>query len=129
MEAADSPAPPANADDVHLKIGQLTRQLHSALTELGYADQLRGTMGELPDAQSRLSYIARLTGEAAEKVLSRVEQAKAQHDYIASETRRVVTSLVADPVAAAASPARGCISPSARQRARPRCFSGKACIR
>ncbi len=102
MEAADSPAPPANADDVHLKIGQLTRQLHSALTELGYADQLRGTMGELPDAQSRLSYIARLTGEAAEKVLSRVEQAKAQHDYIASETRRVVTSLVADPVAAVA---------------------------
>ena len=102
MEAADSPAPPANADDVHLKIGQLTRQLHSALTELGYADQLRGTMGELPDAQSRLSYIARLTGEAAEKVLSRVEQAKAQHDYIAAETRRVVSSLVADPVAAVA---------------------------
>ena len=36
------------------------------------------------------------------KVLGRVEQAKAQHDYIASETRRMVTSLVADPVAAVA---------------------------
>ena len=59
-------------------------------------------MGELPDAQSRLSYIARLTGEAAEKVLNRVEQAKAQHDFIAQETRRVVTSLVKDPVAAVA---------------------------
>lgn len=94
--------PPDGADDVHHKIGQLTRQLHNALTELGYADQLRGTMGELPDAQSRLSYIARLTGEAAEKVLGRVEQAKAQHDYIAAETRRVVTALVADPVAAVA---------------------------
>lgn len=102
MEAADSHAQPAGADDVHQKIGLLTRQLHNALTELGYADQLRGTMGELPDAQSRLSYIARLTGEAAEKVLNRVEQAKAQHDYIASETRRVVTSLIADPVAAVA---------------------------
>ncbi|PWW44447.1 protein phosphatase CheZ [Melaminivora alkalimesophila] len=88
--------------DIHHKIGQLTRQLHSALTELGYADQLRGTMGELPDAQSRLSYIARLTGEAAEKVLTRVEQAKAQHDFIASETRRVVEALLADPVAAVA---------------------------
>ncbi len=88
--------------DVHHKIGQLTRQLHDSLNELGYAEKLRGSMGELPDAQSRLSYIARLTGEAAEKVLNRVEQAKAQHDFIAQETRRVVTSLVKDPVAAVA---------------------------
>jgi chemotaxis protein CheZ len=102
MEAADSPAPPANADDVHLKIGQLTRQLHSALTELGYADQLRGTMGELPDAQSRLSYIARLTGEAAEKVLNRVELAKGQQDRLAERVRAMRAQLVEDPVAAVA---------------------------
>ena len=94
--------PPGSGAEVHQKIGLLTRQLHNALNELGYAEQLRGSAGELPDAQSRLSYIARLTGEAAEKVLGRVEQAKAQHDYIASETRRMVTSLVADPVAAVA---------------------------
>lgn len=94
--------PSADSGDVHHKIGLLTRQLHDALNELGYADKLRGSMGELPDAQSRLSYIARLTGEAAEKVLGRVEQAKAQHDYIAAETRRVTSSLVKDPVAAVA---------------------------
>ena len=92
----------ADSADVHHKIGQLTRQLHDSLNELGYAEKLRGSMGELPDAQSRLSYTARLTGEAAEKVLNRVEQAKAQHDFIAQETRRVVTSLVKDPVAAVA---------------------------
>ena len=92
----------ADSADVHHKIGQLTRQLHDSLNELGYAEKLRGSMGELPDAQSRLSYIARLTGEAAEKVLNRVAQAKAQHDFIAQETRRVVTSLVKDPVAAVA---------------------------
>ena len=86
--------PPEPATDVHHKIGQLTRQLHDSLNELGFAEKLRGSMGELPDAQSRLSYIARLTGEAAEKVLSLVELAKAQHDFIASETRRVVDSLV-----------------------------------
>lgn len=94
--------PSADPGDVHHKIGLLTRQLHDALNELGYADKLRGSMGELPDAQSRLSYIARLTGEAAEKVLGRVEQAKAQHDHIAAETRRVTSSLVKDPVAAVA---------------------------
>ena len=69
---------------------------------MGYADQLRGSAGELPDAQNRLSYIARLTGEAAEKVLSRVEQAKAQQDRMAAENRRVLEALVRDPVAAVA---------------------------
>lgn len=98
----DTPDNSQQPPDVHQKIGQLTRQLHDSLNALGYADKLRGTMGELPDAQSRLTYITRLTGEAAEKVLNRVEQAKAQHDYIAAETRRVVTSLVRDPVAAVA---------------------------
>jgi chemotaxis protein CheZ len=102
MDATPDNSQPTAEADVHQKIGLLTRQLHDSLNELGYADKLRGTMGELPDAQSRLSYIARLTGEAAEKVLNRVEQAKAQHDYIAEETRRVVASLVKDPVAAVA---------------------------
>ena len=100
MDASETP-PPAAAD-VHQKIGLLTRQLHDALNELGYADQLRGSAGELPDAQNRLSYIARLTGEAAEKVLSRVEQAKAQQDRMAAENRRVLEALVRDPVAAVA---------------------------
>ncbi|MES2183568.1 MAG: protein phosphatase CheZ [Pseudomonadota bacterium] len=95
---AEAPVP----DIVHIKIGQLTRQLHDSLNALGYADKLRDSAGELPDAKSRLSYIARLTGEAAEKVLNRVEQAKAQHDYIAAETRRMVADLVQDPVAAVA---------------------------
>jgi len=41
--------------------------VHDALRELGYADRLRSSADKLPDAQNRLSYIARLTGEAAEK--------------------------------------------------------------
>ena len=112
MQTSDMSPPPADptpfagpdgaAPDVHHKIGVLTRQLHDSLSELGYVDKLRGSVDELPDAQSRLSYIARLTGEAAEKVLSRVELAKTQHDFIASETRRIGALLVKDPVAAVA---------------------------
>jgi len=98
--AADTSEPIES--DLHQKIGLLTRQLHDSLNELGYADQLRSTMGELPDAQSRLSYIARLTGEAAEKVLTRVEQAKLQHDHLAAEATRMRAALVRDPVAAVA---------------------------
>ena len=33
--------------NVHYKIGVLTRQLHNSLNELGYADRLRGSAGEL----------------------------------------------------------------------------------
>lgn len=95
-------ASPETTPDVHNKIGQLTRQLHDTLQELGLAERLKGTAGELPDAKSRLSYIARLTGEAAEKVLNHVDQAKTQHDHVAAQTRHMIALLVADPVAAVA---------------------------
>lgn len=89
--------------DVHQSIGKLTRQLHDALNGLGMAaDKVKDLTGEIPDAKNRLSYIARLTGEAAEKVLNRVDQAKAQHDRIATETRRIGALIVKDPVAAVA---------------------------
>ena len=88
--------------DIHQSIGMLTRQLHDSLNGLGLTDKVKGWAGELPDAKSRLSYIARLTGEAAEKVLNRVDQAKAQHDHIAAETRRIGALIVKDPVAAVA---------------------------
>jgi chemotaxis protein CheZ len=94
----EAPGVPA----VHHKIGHLTRQLHDTLQELGLAEKLHGTAEELPDARSRLSYIARLTGEAAEKVLNRVDQAKSQHDHVAAQTRHMIALLVADPVAAVA---------------------------
>lgn len=88
--------------DVHQQLGALTRQLHDSLNGLGLTAKVKTWAGELPDAKSRLSYIARLTGEAAEKVLNQVDQAKIQHEFIASETRRIGALIVADPVAAVA---------------------------
>lgn len=94
---------PAVSPDVHQSIGKLTRQLHDALNGLGMAaDKVKDLTGEIPDAKSRLSYIARLTGEAAKKVLNRVDQAKAQHEHIAAEIRRIGPLIVKDPVAAVA---------------------------
>lgn len=102
--SADSTPPVAALSnvEVHQHLGALTRQLHDSLTGLGLAAKVKDWAGELPDAKSRLSYIARLTGEAAEKVLNAVDQAKAQHDLIASETRRIGALIVQDPVAAVA---------------------------
>jgi chemotaxis protein CheZ len=88
--------------DVHQQLGVLTRQLHDSLNGLGLTAKVKDWAGELPDAKSRLSYIAKLTGEAAEKVLNQVDQAKAQHDHITAETRRIGALIVQDPVAAVA---------------------------
>ena len=98
--------PPADTTsavvDVHQQIGALTRQLHDSLNGLGLTAKVQNWAGELPDAKSRLSYIARLTGEAAEKVLNEVDRAKEQHDFIKTETHRIGQLIVKDPVAAVA---------------------------
>ena len=83
--------------DIHHSIGALTRQLHNALQALGLTDKFKGLAGELPDAKSRLSYISRLTGEAAEKVLNRVDLAKADHALILAQTRAMSQRLDAAP--------------------------------
>ena len=104
MDEAPNTSPPGGYDqgDVHNKLGLLTRQLHDSLRELGYADRLQGSVDALPDAQSRLTYIARLTGEAAEKVLGIVDTAKDEHTQIVEQTQKMREALVADPVAAVA---------------------------
>jgi len=75
---AGAAAEPAHdgGDDIHRRIGQLTRTLHDALRELGYDRPLMDARDNLPDARDRLAYIARVTGEAAEKVLNAVDQAR-----------------------------------------------------
>jgi chemotaxis protein CheZ len=88
--------------EIHNSIGLLTRQLHNALNGLGLIAKVQDLAGEIPDAKSRLSYIARLTGEAAEKVLNRVDQAKVQNQHIANEANRLGALIIQDPVGAVA---------------------------
>ena len=97
--AALAPQMAAQASpEVFQQLGHITRQLHDTLQQLGVMPRLQMAADGLPDARSRLSYIARKTGEAADKVLNSVDQAKAQHGHIASETRRIAAAIVADPV-------------------------------
>ena len=86
------------------QLGSITRQLHDALKELGYTDKLKGTVDQLPDAQSRLSYIARLTGEAAEKVLNHVELGKTEQGLIAERGRQLADTISRVPALAKAMP-------------------------
>lgn len=89
--------------DIYNKIGALTRQLHDTLCTLGVIPALQDSFQSLPDAKSRLSYVATKTGEAAEKVLNLVDQAKVDQQHIASETRRIAEAVASNPVKAVAS--------------------------
>ena len=92
----------ASATEVFLQIGSITRLLHDTLAQLGVMPKLQQAADGLPDARSRLSYIAEKTAAAADKVLNSVDQAKAEHARIADETRRIAKAIVADPVKAVA---------------------------
>jgi chemotaxis protein CheZ len=94
---------PTTSPEVFQQLGEMTRNLHDALAQLGFMPKLGEITDSLPDARSRLNYIAQKTGEAAEKVLNLVDQAKAEHDHIATETRRIAEAIVADPVKVVAS--------------------------
>ena len=99
-------APPgtgATSPEVFRQLGLITRQLHDTLTQLGVMATLRDAANGLPDARSRLGYVARKTGEAAERVLNSVDLAKQEHRHIAGATRDLAGCLAAEPDKAVAS--------------------------
>ncbi len=90
-------AAPAASPEVFQRLGTITRQLHDTLSQLGLMPRLQNSVDGLTDARSRLSYIARKTGEAADKVLTAVELAKQEQGKITLATREIGVAL-AGPV-------------------------------
>lgn len=89
--------------EVFQQIGTITRVLHDTMQQLGVMPKLQVATDGLPDARSRLSYIATKTAAAAEKVLNSVDQAKLEHAGISKATHDMAAAIVADPVRAVAS--------------------------
>jgi len=102
MESTATLSPAGASPEVFQQLGAITRQLHDALTQLGVMPKLANAAEGLPDARSRLNYIAEKTGAAANKVLNSVDRAKAEHATISEDTRRMAAAIVADPVKAVA---------------------------
>jgi chemotaxis protein CheZ len=89
--------------EVFQQLGNITRVLHDTMQQLGVMPKLQVATDGLPDARSRLTYIANKTADAANKVLNSVDQAKAEHAHITDATRALGQALVADPVRTVAS--------------------------
>jgi chemotaxis protein CheZ len=103
LQPAEAAASTLVSPEVYRQIGSITRLVHDTLAQLGVMPRLQIATQGLPDARSRLSYIATKTADAANKVLNSVDRAKADHARIAESTREIARELVADPVKAVAS--------------------------
>ena len=73
-------------DKVFRRIGQMARQLHDTLGELGYSELLESTVAALPDAKDRLAYVANLTEQAACKVLNATDIANPLLEQMESDS-------------------------------------------
>ncbi|WP_104203808.1 protein phosphatase CheZ [Billgrantia saliphila] len=79
-------AQPANAagEELVQRIGQLTRMLRESMRELGLDKEIEKAAEAIPDARDRLSYVASMTEQAAERALNAIDRAQPLQDSISS---------------------------------------------
>lgn len=71
-------------DEVLARVGQMTRGLHENLRELGFDKLIEQAAHEMPSARDRLSYVAKMTEQAAQRVLNATDAASPLQEKIAS---------------------------------------------
>lgn len=72
-------------DEMLHRVGQMTRNLHESLQGLGFDKLIEQAAQEIPDARDRLNYVARMTEQAAERVLNATDIANPLQEEIARQ--------------------------------------------
>ena len=85
-----APVDMATHDEFLSRIGHMTRALHDSLRGLGLDKLIEKAASDIPDARDRLDYVARLSEQAAQKVLNATDAAGPLQDRI--ETDAVATT-------------------------------------
>jgi chemotaxis protein CheZ len=62
-------------DEMLSRVGHMTRALHDSLRGLGFDRLMERASYDIPDARDRLDYVARMTEQAAQRVLNATEAA------------------------------------------------------
>ena len=78
-------------DRVFQRVGQMARQLHDTLGELGYHKLIESTVAAIPDAKDRLTYVANLTEQAACKVLNATDIANPLQEELEAGSTALAT--------------------------------------
>lgn len=105
MSATDCTAGTLSAEQTRDRLGNITRQLHQAMVELGLDGPLKAVADQIPDARERLEYVGQMTERAAHKVLGTVEQAQPSCREAENLSRSAATEIeqvLADPQAGSA---------------------------
>lgn len=76
-------------DEMLSRIGHVTRALHDNLSGLGFDKMLEQVASEIPDARDRLNYVARMTEQAAERVLNATDEATPLQTELSTEAAKL----------------------------------------
>ncbi|WGG52257.1 protein phosphatase CheZ [Rugamonas sp. DEMB1] len=74
------------------RIGHMTRALHENLRGLGLDKLIEKAASDMPDARDRLEYVARLSEDAAQKVLNATDAAGPLQDQIGADAKQLSSS-------------------------------------
>jgi chemotaxis protein CheZ len=83
---------PVANDEVLVRVGHMTRALHDSLRGLGLDKLVEKAASDIPDARDRLDYVARLSEQAAKRVLDATDTASPLQDAVESRSAEVRTS-------------------------------------
>ncbi|HXA48456.1 MAG TPA: protein phosphatase CheZ [Burkholderiaceae bacterium] len=90
MESKHSAAHPLGESSVELhgqhdmltRVGMMTRTLHDSLRGLGFDKLIEKAAHDIPNARDRLDYVAKMTEQAAQRVLNATDAASPLQDNI-----------------------------------------------
>ena len=85
-QASTGAAGSEDSPGVFSSLGQMTRELHDSLREIGHDKALGEAARGIPDARQRLSYIVQMTEQAASRALNAIEIAKPIQDAMQAKS-------------------------------------------
>ncbi len=73
-----------------IRVGQMTRNLHDNLRELGFDKVMATATVDIPDVRDRLNYVVRMTEQAAQRVLNATDAAIPLQDRVEASANEVL---------------------------------------
>jgi len=77
------------SEEMLTRVGHMTRTLHESLRGLGFDQLVERASYDIPDARDRLDYVARMTEQAAQRVLGATELASPLQQEIQDHASRL----------------------------------------
>ncbi|WBU50436.1 protein phosphatase CheZ [Kosakonia pseudosacchari] len=101
MSGLENSQPEDDFKSIFSRVGQLTRLLRDSLVDLGLDRTIIEAADAIPDTRDRLNYVIAKTAQAAERVLTCVEEARPQQEAITAQAEALTArwdEWFADPV-------------------------------